>query len=252
MLEALYRGLTALAGPAVRRLLARRLAAGKEDPRRLGERLGHPGLPRPAGKLIWLHAASVGESMAVLPLIDRLLALAPAPTVLVTTGTVTSAALMAQRLPPGAIHQFVPVDLPAAVKRFADHWRPDAALWIESEFWPNLLRRLRRDGVPTALVNARLSAGSHRNWRRAPRTARRLLSTFRLALAQTALEAGRLRDLGLGDVRCVGNLKYSTSPCRPTPRPCRPCAGPPTDGRAGFSPAPTRVKTRWRHRCTAC
>ncbi|MEA1650057.1 3-deoxy-D-manno-octulosonic acid transferase [Nitrospirillum sp. BR 11164] len=212
MLEALYRGLTALAGPAVRRLLDRRLAAGKEDPHRLPERLGHAGLPRPPGRLIWLHAASVGESIAVLPLIDRLLALTPRPTVLVTTGTVTSATLMAQRLPAGAIHQFVPVDLPAAVARFIDHWRPDAALWIESEFWPNLLRALRKAKVPTALVNARLSAGSHRNWRRAPRTAHRLLSTFRLALAQTATEAGRLRDLGLADVRCVGNLKYSTSP----------------------------------------
>ncbi|WP_307718728.1 3-deoxy-D-manno-octulosonic acid transferase [Azospirillum sp. B4] len=212
MLEALYRGLTALAGPAVRRLLDHRLAAGKEDPNRLPERLGHPGLPRPEGRLIWLHAASVGESLAVLPLIDRLLTLAPRPTVLVTTGTVTSATLMAKRLPPGALHQFVPVDLPAAVARFIDHWRPDAALWIESEFWPNLLRVLRKRGVPTALVNARLSAGSHRNWRRAPRTAHRLLSTFRLALAQTATEADRLRDLGLADVRCVGNLKYSTSP----------------------------------------
>ncbi|TWB45444.1 3-deoxy-D-manno-octulosonic-acid transferase [Nitrospirillum pindoramense] len=212
MLEALYRGLTALAGPAVRRLLDRRLAAGKEDPARLPERLGHPGLPRPPGRLIWLHAASVGESQAVLPLIDRLLTLAPRPTVLVTTGTVTSATLMAKRLPTGAIHQFVPVDLPAAVARFIDHWRPDLALWIESEFWPNLLRALRKRGVPTALVNARLSAGSHRNWRRAPRTAHRLLSTFRLALAQTATEAERLRDLGLVDVRCVGNLKYSTAP----------------------------------------
>ncbi|MBB6249573.1 3-deoxy-D-manno-octulosonic acid transferase [Nitrospirillum iridis] len=212
MLEALYRGLTALAGPAVRHLLDRRLAVGKEDPNRLPERLGHAGLARPDGRLIWLHAASVGESLAVLPLIDRLLTLAPRPTVLVTTGTVTSATLMAQRLPPGALHQFVPVDLPAAVARFVDHWRPDAALWIESEFWPNLLRALRKDGVPAALVNARLSAGSHRNWRRAPRTARRLLSTFRLALAQTATEAQRLRDLGLADVRCVGNLKYSTTP----------------------------------------
>ncbi|MEC4593074.1 3-deoxy-D-manno-octulosonic acid transferase [Nitrospirillum amazonense] len=218
MLEALYRGLTALAGPAVRRLLDRRLAAGKEDPLRLPERLGHAGLPRPPGRLIWLHAASVGESMAVLPLIDRLLTLSPRSTVLITTGTVTSAALMAKRLPPGAIHQFVPVDLPAAVARFMDHWRPDAALWIESEFWPNLLRALRKAQVPAALVNARLSAGSHRNWRRAPRTAHRLLSTFRLALAQTATEAGRLRDLGLADVRCVGNLKYSTSPLPAEPQ----------------------------------
>lgn len=208
----LYRGLTHLAGPLVHRLLQRRLAAGKEDPQRLPERLGHAGRPRPAGPLIWLHAASVGESMAVLPLVARLVALPGRPHVLVTTGTVTSAALMAERLPPGAFHQYVPVDLPAAVRRFLDHWRPDMAVWVESEFWPNLLTALRRRAIPAVLINARLSQSSYRNWKRVPGTARRLLSCFRLALAQTAVEADRLRDLGVTDVRAVGNLKYSTDP----------------------------------------
>ncbi|HYE51380.1 MAG TPA: 3-deoxy-D-manno-octulosonic acid transferase, partial [Azospirillaceae bacterium] len=210
MLETLYRGLTHLAAPAIRHWLDRRRRAGKEDASRLPERFGVPGLPRPEGRLVWLHAASVGESLAVLPLVERLAG--RGARVLVTTGTVTSATLMARRLPAGAIHQYVPVDLPRAVDRFLDHWRPDLALWIESEFWPNLLRALRRRRVPAALVNARLSAGSHRNWRRAPRTAARLLSAFRLALAQTEAEAFRLRDLGLADVRTVGNLKYSASP----------------------------------------
>ncbi|HYC05206.1 MAG TPA: 3-deoxy-D-manno-octulosonic acid transferase [Azospirillaceae bacterium] len=210
MLETLYRGLTHLAGPGVRLLLRRRLRRGKEDAARLGERLGAPGLPRPPGRLVWLHAASVGESLALLPLVDRLLARGAA--VLVTTGTVTSAGLMARRLPKGALHQYVPVDLPGAVGRFLDHWRPDLALWIESEFWPNLLAGVRRRGIPAALVNARLSARSHANWRRAPRTAARLLSAFRLALAQTEETAARLRGLGLADVRCVGNLKYSADP----------------------------------------
>lgn len=213
MLESLYRGLTSLAGPALRHLLYRRALRGKEDPARRHERLGRPTRPRPPGRLVWLHAASVGESLAILPLVDRLLSLSPDLSVLVTTGTVTSAALMDRRLPAGrAFHQYVPVDLPGAVAGFLAHWRPDLVLWVESEFWPNLLSAIRRRAIPCALVNARLSAGSFDNWRLVPGTARRLLSVFRLALAQTAVEAERLRRLGIADSRAVGNLKYSSPP----------------------------------------
>lgn len=213
MLYSLYRGLTHLAGPVVRRLLDRRAARGKEDPARRHERLGRPLLPRPAGRLVWVHAASVGEALAVLPLVDRLLSLGQQVGVMVTTGTVTSAALMDKRLPgPRAFHQYVPVDLPRAVDGFLAHWRPDLVLWVESEFWPNLLTAIRQAGIPCALVNARLSAKSFGNWRRFPCTARRLLSVFQLALAQTGVEAERLSALGIADVRAVGNLKYSAPP----------------------------------------
>lgn len=213
MLECLYHGLTRFAGPAVVRLLDRRAARGKEDPARRHERLGRPDRARPPGGLVWIHAASVGESLAVLPLVDRLLAADAGLSVMVTTGTVTSADLMARRLPgPRAFHQYVPVDLPAAVQGFLAHWRPDLVLWIESEFWPNLLGALRRRAIPCALVNARLSAKSFNNWRRVPGTARRLLSVFRMALAQTAVEADRLRLLGIADSRAIGNLKYASAP----------------------------------------
>ncbi|MFM2044966.1 MAG: 3-deoxy-D-manno-octulosonic-acid transferase [Pseudomonadota bacterium] len=212
MLETLYRGLTHLARPAVIRLLDRRAARGKEDPARRHERLGRPALPRPDGPLVWLHAASVGESLAALPLVERLLRLGQGVRVMVTTGTVTSAALMEKRLPPGAFHQFVPVDLPGAVGHFLDHWRPDLVLWVESEFWPNLLGAVRDRGIACALVNARLSERSFRSWRRVPGAAARLLSAFTIALAQSEETALRLRALGLGDVRAVGNLKYSADP----------------------------------------
>lgn len=213
MLECLYHGLTRLAGPAVTRLLDKRAARGKEDPARRHERLGRPRLPRPAGRLVWIHAASVGESLAVLSLVDRLLADDAGLSVMVTTGTVTSADLMAKRLPgPRAFHQYVPVDLPGAVAGFLAHWQPDLVLWIESEFWPNLLGAIRRRSIPCALVNARLSAKSFANWRRLPGVARRLLSVFRLALAQTAVEAERLRALGIQDSRAIGNLKYASAP----------------------------------------
>ncbi|MCE2510339.1 MAG: 3-deoxy-D-manno-octulosonic acid transferase [Alphaproteobacteria bacterium] len=208
----LYRTATVLGAPGVRLYLRWRLRRGKEDQARLPERLGVASIPRPDGPLIWVHAASVGESLSILPLVSRLREEPSAPRVLVTTGTVTSATLMAARLPEGALHQFSPVDLPSAAMRFLDHWRPDLALWVESEFWPNLLAEMRRRGLPAVLVNARLSDRSLRGWRRLGGLAAELLSGFRLALAQSEEMADRLRSLGGRNVACVGNLKYAADP----------------------------------------
>ena len=207
----LYGALTTIAAPAVRLHLRRRRERGREDPIRFGERLGVPGRPRPLGPLAWVHAASVGESLSVLGVIEGLRA-HWACAVLVTTATRTSAELLPQRLPEGAIHQFAPVDLPAVVDRFLDFWRPDLALWVESELWPNLLTATRRRGIPTALLNARLSAASYRRWNWCRPAARTMLGGFRLCLAQSAADAARLRDLGALHVRFVGNLKNAAPP----------------------------------------
>jgi 3-deoxy-D-manno-octulosonic-acid transferase len=207
-----YRGLSALAPPALRLLLKRRLARGKEDAERLGERMGIAACARPAGPLVWVHAASVGESLSTLPLIERVLARVPAAHLLVTTGTVTSAKLMAERLPPRAFHQFVPLDAAPWVARFLDHWRPSLALWIESELWPNLLRETSARGFPAALVNARMTERSFRGWQRWPGAARTLLGAFRVVLAQNESYAERFRALGAPHVSVVGNLKYAAPP----------------------------------------
>lgn len=218
MIPLLYRGFSHLAAPVLPLLLQRRMRAGKEDPARLGERLGQPGLPRPQGRLIWIHAASVGESLSVLPLIERLLQDDRAAHVLMTTGTVTSARMMATRLPERALHQYVPVDTPAAVAGFLEHWHPDVAIWVESEFWPNLIEATRRRGIPMALVNARMSERSYRRWKLLPGTIGRLLSVFRICVAQSPGDAGRLGSLGARNVACHGNLKDSAPPLRSDPR----------------------------------
>ena len=209
---ALYRGATRLAAPAIRLFLLRRKSLGKEDPARIKERFGTPGLPRPAGTLVWMHAASIGEAFSVLRLIEHLRAEQPALNVLVTTGTVTSAVLMAQRLPPGAVHQFVPVDGIAWVRRFLDHWRPDLALWIESEFWPNLLTETAARGIPMMLVNARMSPRSFTRWLRFRPVFEPLIRGFAICLAQDEDEAERLRSLGARNVKVSGNLKHAASP----------------------------------------
>jgi 3-deoxy-D-manno-octulosonic-acid transferase len=212
VLLGLYRLASLAAPPALRLVLARRLARGKEDGARLGERRGEAGSARPTGRLVWLHGASIGEAVSALPLIERLLARDPAGHVLVTTGTVTSARIMAERLPHGARHQFVPVDALPWVARFLDHWRPDAALWIESELWPNLVGETARRGVPMALINARMSDRSFRRWQRWPGLARGLVGGFRLVLAQSERDAERYRALGAGDARAAGNLKFAAQP----------------------------------------
>jgi len=208
----LYRAGTHLAGPILSRLLRRRLAAGKEDPDRIGERRGVPSRSRPDGPLVWLHAASVGESLSALSLISKLLSRHPDLHILVTTGTVTSARLLATRLPERSFHQFVPLDVPSWGRRFVDHWRPDLALWMESELWPNMLGELRRRDIPVALVNARMSASSFANWRRFHGAASSLLDGFAVCFAQSEEQADRLRRLGAREVLCLGNLKFSADP----------------------------------------
>jgi 3-deoxy-D-manno-octulosonic-acid transferase len=200
-----------LAAPLLRRMVQRRLARGKELPGRTGERFGIDPAPRPAGKLIWLHAASVGETVSILPVISALPAHCP---VLLTTGTVTSAELLAKRLPElgltgRVIHRFVPLDVPAWVARFLDHWRPDAAGFVESELWPNLLAGCRQRHIPVMLINARMSARSFSNWSRLPGFARHVLSGFDLIQAQTEAYAERLRRLGGERVTAPGDLKFS-------------------------------------------
>jgi 3-deoxy-D-manno-octulosonic-acid transferase len=195
----------AAAAPVASRLLAWRLKRGKENPARLAERYGVAGLPRPDGPLIWLHGASVGEMLAVIPLIERIRAMNFA--VLVTSGTVTSAALAAQRLPPGAVHQFIPLDAPRFVSRFLDHWRPNLALFVESDLWPNLILASADRGVPMILVNGRVSERSFSRWRRLPGVMAALLGRFDLCLTQSGADTRRYAQLGAPRISSIGNLK---------------------------------------------
>ena len=200
-----YRLLSAAAAPLAPKLLARRLKRGREHPVRLPERYGHSNVPRPPGPLVWVHGASVGELLAVVPLIERLHAKGFG--VLCTSGTVSSASVAEQRLPKTVIHQFVPLDVPRFVKRFYDHWRPDLALFVESDLWPNLIITASERGIPLILLNGRVSEQSFNRWRFVPGTIAALLRRFDLCLAQSAGHAARLRDLGAPRITTTGNLK---------------------------------------------
>ncbi len=210
-----WSGAATLAAPLLRPMLRHRVRLGKELAARLPEREGIDATPRPPGRLVWMHAASVGECQSVLPVLASLVR-TPDVSVLMTTGTVTSASLLRDRLPAfGAgrvLHRFVPLDVPRWAARFLDHWRPDAAAFVESELWPNLLAACRARGVPMMLVNGRMSAKSLRGWRRAPGFAREVIGAFQRVHPQSEADGERLRALGAARLDPAGNLKLAAAP----------------------------------------
>jgi len=212
MLVSLYKYLMKSATPVLRAYLQRRLRRGKEDPARFNERLGCPERAREDRPLVWFHAASVGESQSLLVLIQRMLGDYPEIRVMVTTGTVTSARLMAERLPPRAFHQFLPVDHPDWTENFLDYWRPGLVIWSESEFWPNMLLGIQKRGIPAILLNARMSQASFRRWLLLKGVIGAVLKTFQLCLGQNQAEVDRLLQLGAVKAKVSGNLKYAAAP----------------------------------------
>ncbi len=202
-----YRAAMVAATPAAPLFLRWRERRGKEDPDRRRERLGRTAVARPSGALVWFHAASVGETSAVLPLIEALGRFRPDIRVLLTTGTVTSARFAQGRIGEQVIHQYVPLDTPDFASRFLDHWRPDTAIFAESEIWPSLIDETKRRGIPLVLVNGRVSDRSFGRWRRRPKTAAALFALFDLILAQNEKFAERFIALGAPAAVATGNLK---------------------------------------------
>jgi 3-deoxy-D-manno-octulosonic-acid transferase len=205
-----YRLATIAATPFASAVLNWRANLGKEDPARLAERMGESNRPRPRGRLVWLHGASVGESLSLLPLIDRFIQ--RGLEVLVTSGTVASARVLSARLPAGAFHQYAPIDAPKFVERFLDHWRPDIAVFAESELWPNIVAAVRARGAPLVLANARISRKSAERWRAVPGAAKSVFGAVDLCLAQDSDNAARFLALGARCVRIAGNLKFDVPP----------------------------------------
>jgi len=214
-----YLAFSARAARFAERKLASRLAEGKEDAARIDERRGIAGMTRPEGELVWFHAASVGESLSLLELIRRMIEERPDLHVLVTTGTVTSAEVMQARLPKGAMHQFIPVDVLPWVRRFLDHWRPDVSVWAEQDLWPGLVAETARRGIPLALVNARMNADAYRRRARARGLYAPLLRAFRLIAAQDAATTRHLEALGApAPVAVTGSLKPAAPPLADSPQ----------------------------------
>ncbi|WP_245626805.1 3-deoxy-D-manno-octulosonic acid transferase [Aestuariivita boseongensis] len=205
--------MTALA-PVAWQVVSRKLKRYDVPPLRMQERLGHASLPRPKGPLVWFHGASVGESLSVLTLIDALKGQRPDLNILMTSGTATSAEILAKRMPAGCQHQFAPLDAIGPVDRFLDYWHPDAGIFVDSEIWPNMLVRARAAGVRLALVNARLSQKSVEGWKKYPATSAFVLDQFDLILTQNRQNADYMREMGADEARVKSgvNLKAMAKP----------------------------------------
>ncbi len=209
----IYNALIAILYPLIiQGYVNKRKQNGKEDVARFNERIGKPKKERPEGKLFWLHGASVGESVSMLPLINKILETYPDAHVMVTTGTVTSADVMQKRLPERAFHQFIPIDNPIFTARFIKYWQPDVALWFESEFWPAVLSSIKRKNIPLILINGRISNKTFKRWQQFDFICKELLSCFTMCLGQSEEDAYRLRVLGAKNTSCLGNLKYAGLP----------------------------------------
>ncbi len=212
-----YRAAMTLAAPILDGVLKRRMRDGKEDPTRINERKGLASVPRPDGTLVWLHAASVGESLVALSLAEGLVEARADLSILITSGTLTSAALVERRGVERTVHQFPPVDRPGWAKRFVTYWKPDLAVFTESELWPNLIEQTRRTGKPLALVNARMNDKSLRSWLRVPDTAMHILNSFDWIGAADARTQEGLGLLTERDVPLIGNLKIEAGLPDPDP-----------------------------------
>lgn len=199
--------------PFIKAYLYRRVRLGKEDAERIHERFGLPSKGRhESSPLVWLHGASVGESLSLLSFIANLQKLYPTVQILVTTGTLTSAHMLQSRLPPGVIHQFIPLDIKPWMERFFDYWRPTLIIITETEIWPVMLSLCKLRNIPIYLINARLTDHTYRRWKEFPRTAKALLSSFTSILAQSKENAERFRALGATGVNTMPNLKFAATP----------------------------------------
>lgn len=190
-----------------------RQTRGKEIPAGVREKMGFPSHQRPGGPLLWFHAASVGEVLSILPLVQASLRQDPTATALLTTGTVTASAIVKQRFEAGrVIHQFMPLDVPRWCQRFLNHWAPQVAVFTESELWPSMLGLCHARNLSVVLVNARMSAASFRQWRRLSGVARRMLECFAWVSARTDEDATRFHALGAEAQLPPGDLKTAAAP----------------------------------------
>jgi len=213
MLLSVYRFLTSyLIEPLLKLHVYLRLRKGKEDSVRYLERYGISTIKRPSGPLIWFHAASIGESLSILSLAEHLNERDPTLNFLITTSTVSSAKLVAQRLPKKSFHQFATRDAKRWIQRFLTYWRPSLAIWIESELWPNLALETFAQKIPLILLNARLSDRSYQRWQWLKGFIKPLLNCFSVCVSPSSEQASRLKLLGAPNVITIGNLKFAAKP----------------------------------------
>jgi len=185
-----------------------RVAKGKEDPVRFNEKLGIYKI-NDHKNVLWFHAASLGESKSVLPIITYLIQ--KGHKILITTGTLTSSQAMQNLLPSGAIHQFAPLDSPILVKKFINHFKPRALILVESEFWPNLISVSKSSGLKLVFLNAKFSQKSINKWLQHKKHFVKLLNKFDAIYTSTQKQGVDVFTSLNVNYNLIDSLKYSSA-----------------------------------------
>lgn len=185
---------------------------GRRNPQyrqRLSERFGHGPAPGD-GQTIWLHAVSVGETQAAIPLVRALQERYPDHRMLITTVTPTGAEHVQRTFGDSVLHNYLPYDLPGCLNRFLNRVNPAVLLVMETELWPNLFHNCRQRNIPVAVINARLSDRSARRYGLLPGLTRHLLAQVAVIACRSDSDARRFRHLGAGDsqIFVTGNIKF--------------------------------------------
>ena len=204
----IYHILTFLLLPIYLVLLIIRVLKGKEEIKSISQRFGSTNKNRPQGTLIWIHAASVGESMVALTLIEGINSILPTVNILVTSGTISSASILKKKLPTNAIHQFLPLDNIIFVRKFLKSWQPILGIFIESELWPCLVIESSKV-CKLLLFNARISDRSFKSWGKFKSFFQLIMSHFSEIIVQSSVDLEKFRQLGISKAINLGNIKFS-------------------------------------------
>ena len=192
-------------------ILIIRLLKKKEDPKRFKEKFCFFSEKKNKGKLIWFHGASVGELQSIVPLIEKLDKNKKINQILITSNTLSSSKIINKSKFKKVIHQFFPIDVNFFSKKFLNYWKPSIVFFIDSEIWPNMLLNIKKENIPTILINGRITEKTFKRWLLFPNFSNMLFKKFNLCLSSSKESKKYLKKLGAKKIKYIGNLKYSQS-----------------------------------------
>jgi 3-deoxy-D-manno-octulosonic-acid transferase len=186
-----------------------RLINKKEDPKRFKEKFCFFKKKKIKGKLIWFHGASVGEILSVIPLIEKLERKKEIKQILITSNTLSSSKIISNLKLKKVVHQFFPIDTNYHTQKFLRYWRPSAAIFIDSEVWPNMIYNIKKNKISLTLINARISNKSFRKWKIFSKFAKNIFQKFDICLSSNLKSKKYLKILGVKNIKYIGNLKFT-------------------------------------------
>jgi len=188
-----------------------RLLKKKEHPIRFKEKFVCPSKKKNAGKLIWIHGASVGEILSIVPLIEKLENNYRIKQILVTSNTLSSSKILSNFKLKKTVHQFFPIDTNYHSQKFLNYWKPSVAIFVDSEIWPNMVANIKKKSISLILVNARITQKSFKKWKMFPLSARKIFEKFDICLSSSIKSSKYLGLLGAKKIKFIGNLKFTES-----------------------------------------